>query len=200
MKSIILAVEDTLSETVLRRLVERFTTFEAPIVLGRQGQGYLKSKAPDLNRSARGVPIICLTDLDREVCAAELVDSWVPRRHHQFLLRVAVREVEAWLLADRQNLAAFLSVPVSRMPREPEGIVDPKQVLVNLARRSRRRSICRGIVPVEGTTATQGPEYNSMLGRFVVDHWDIPAARREADSLDRAIQALRQLDEYARSS
>ncbi len=53
--------------------------------------------------------------------------------------RVAVREVEAWLLADREQIARFLSIARSRVPQSPETLDNPKQRLVELARHSRRR-------------------------------------------------------------
>lgn len=52
--------------------------------------------------------------------------------------RIAVREVEAWLLADAEQAAGFLAVPLARIPAEPETLPDPKATLIALAGRSRK--------------------------------------------------------------
>ncbi len=133
-----------------------------------------------------------LTDLDQCPCASALITDWMGnvRRHHKLLLRVAVREVEAWLLADPQPLANFLNVSASRIPTAPDQLPDPKRTLVQLARRSRTRSIRMDIAPAEGSTATQGPNYNGALRPFVENEWNPQQARISSPSLDRAIRAI----------
>jgi hypothetical protein len=57
------------------------------------------------------------------------------------MVRVAVREVESWVLADRRRIANFLSAPLNSIPMDPEQLDDPKMALLTLARahaRSRR--------------------------------------------------------------
>ena len=53
-----------------------------------------------------------------------------------FLFRIAVREVEAWLIADREALAGFLKIKIMHVPYKPEELVDPKRVLLELATRA----------------------------------------------------------------
>ncbi|HEY7320113.1 MAG TPA: hypothetical protein VIE89_21300, partial [Candidatus Binatia bacterium] len=69
----------------------------------------------------------------RDRLCAELCCMWVPERAQNMCFRVAVREVEAWLLADRERISRFLSVPLSRIPTNPEGERDAKEVMVSLA-------------------------------------------------------------------
>ena len=79
---------------------------------------------------------------------------------------VAVREVEAWLLADRKHLAHFLHVPITQIPLAPEELENPKQTLVNLARKSRVRSIQKDMVPrpeVAARSALPTPRVSSNL-------------------------------------
>lgn len=96
-----LAVEDELSEVVLRRLLADARCYAVGTVYGRRGNGYLRKTIVGWNRAARGCPFIVLTDLDNTRCAPSLIAEWltVPK-HPNLLFRIAVREVEAWLLSD----------------------------------------------------------------------------------------------------
>ncbi len=133
-----LAVEDALSEAVLRRvLAESGREYAVGAVYCRGGFGYLKRTIRGWNNAARGTPFVVLTDLDRGECAPSLICEWLPGFiHPNLLLRVAVREVEAWLIGDRENMARFLRCPLSRVPTSPEALDDPKRALVELARDS----------------------------------------------------------------
>lgn len=193
-----LAVEDALSEAVLRKMLESCVRpFEVANCYGRGGFGYLKKQIGGFNNASRSVPFLVLTDLDRCECAPALIAEWLPNpRHSNLLFRVAVREVEAWLLAHRPAIAEFLAVSEAHIPLMPETLDDPKLTLISAARRSRRREIREAIVPAAGTTAKQGPDYNSCLARFVAEAWDPHAAQKHADSLKRA---LRRLENFAPS-
>ena len=79
----------------------------------------------------------------------------------------AVREVEAWLLADAARLGRFLGVPAARIPLSPDTLRNPKQEMVNLARRSRSRSIREDLVPRPEGGRQVGPAYTSRLIEFV---------------------------------
>ncbi len=187
-----LAVEDDLSDAVLRRLLsESARPYAAGPTYGRSGFGYLRSTIRGWNRAARGVPFIVLTDLDNDHCAPELIRNWLPEpKSPNLLLRVAVREVESWLLADKTNLAQYLGATSSRLPSSPDTLPDPKGFLISLAKRSRSREVRARIAPKLGSTAKQGPEYNAALAVFVRDHWDIAASRLNSPSLARTIATL----------
>lgn len=187
-----LAVEDDLSDAVVRRLLsESARPYAAGTTYGRSGFGYLRSTIRGWNRAARGVPFIVLTDLDNDDCAPELIRNWLPEpKDPNLLLRVAVREVESWLLADRTNLAQYLGVTSSRLPPSPDTLPDPKGFLISLARRSRSREVRARIAPKLGSTAKQGPEYNAALAAFVRNHWDIAASRLNSPSLARTVTRL----------
>jgi hypothetical protein len=188
-----LAVEDDLSESVIRTLISFVNRgYHIGTTYGRNGFGYLRRTARGWNAAARGIPFILLTDLDNGPCPSALIQEWlgVPL-HPNLIFRVAVREVEAWLLADTHNLASFLTVRPEIMPVHCDNIADPKESLVNVARRARSRDIRTRIVPREGSTAKQGPDYNACLGTFVRDHWDIGSASAASHSLNRALHKLR---------
>jgi hypothetical protein len=187
-----IAVEDALSETVVRRLLDYADRgYAVGVAYGRRGYGYLRGTIRGWNRAARGKPFILLTDLDDYPCPTALIQEWLPEpQSPNLLLRIAVREVEAWLLADRTNLAKYLSVSPMRVPIEPDSLPDAKSSLVDLASRSRSREVRIGIAPKRGSTAKQGPDYNASLSDFARSHWDIDAARLSSRSLARTIARL----------
>src|ERR1044071_4432659 len=104
-----LAMEDAVSEAVLQKVLRENRQEYAPAtVYSRGGNGYIKRTISGFNNAAKGTPFLVLTDLDTYECPAALVADWlkVPK-HSNLLFRVAVTEVEAWLLADRNGIAAF---------------------------------------------------------------------------------------------
>ena len=188
-----LAVEDELSEVVIRRLLlETDRDYAIGTVFGRSGYGYLQSRANNWNAAAAaGTPIFLLTDLDQNPCPSAMIDDWLMvEPHANLIFRVAVREVEAWVLADLEGFADFLGISEALIPLQPDQIADPKQSLVNLARRSRIRVLRESIVPRPGSTAVQGPDYNGCLGEFVRNHWNRDGASERSPSLQRAWQKL----------
>lgn len=187
-----LAVEDLISETVLRTLINRADrAYCIGAVYSHGGFGYLKNTAPGWNRAARSVPFLLLTDLDSCPCPSELMGDWLNQpRHHNFIFRIAVREVETWILADIQNFANFIGLSVAKLPQSPELLSDPKKVLVELAAKSKKKAIRTRLAPKPGSTAKQGPEYNQCLGEFVINHWNPQSASANSPSLARCIRAL----------
>jgi hypothetical protein len=107
--------------------------------------------------------------------------------------RVAVRAVEAWLLADRESLAGFLRVSPSRVPPDPESLDEPKQAMVNLARQSRSRAVQEDMVPRPGSGRSVGPAYASRLIEFAQSTWRPEIAATRSDSLRRCCERLRQV-------
>ena len=104
------AVEGILDEAVVRRLTSDFG-IHMGTVFGRSGKPHLKARIDGYNRAARFSPWIVLIDLDDDFeCAPTLRAEWLPTPAEHMYLRVAVRTVESWLLADREGIAAFLSV------------------------------------------------------------------------------------------
>jgi hypothetical protein len=187
-----LVFEDVLSETVLRKLLSCSTpSYVVDRARNAGGFGWIKKRIRSLNDAAKGMPYLVLTDLDTSECAPVLIRQWLNApKHPNLLLRVAVRAVEAWLLGCRESFAAFLGVPESRIPAQVEGIVNPKEYVVNLARRSRKKDIRLDIVPRDGSTAKVGPDYNGRLTSYVLENWDPIVAKEHSPSLQKAMEAL----------
>jgi len=137
-------------------------------------------------------PIVGLADLEAEPCSSGLIHRHLPHgRHAGFVLRIAVRMVESWLLADRQNIVTYLSVPLTLIPLAPDTLENPKREIVNLARRSPRRDIREDIVPDVGSSGVVGPGYTTQMQLFIRDHWNPLTAQAVSASLRRAISAVR---------
>ena len=185
-----LATEDELSEITLLRILSRLDRFAVGTAYRRGGHGYLRRTIVGWNSAARGRPFIVLTDLDSNECPARLIGDWLPiPKDPNLQFRVAVRDVESWLLADRDNISEFLGISASRIPVAPDTLADPKRTIVELAGRS-RKSIRDRVVPRIGSTAKQGPDYNACLDSFVQSRWDFQAARANSPSLARTLDRL----------
>jgi hypothetical protein len=187
-----LAVEDALTESLFAKILKMLpTAYAIRTIYNRGGYGYLRQNINGFNNAAKGIPFLIGTDLDRYECPPALIVDWLLRpRHHNLLVRVAVREAEAWVLADKENFASFLGIRPVLIPDDVEAIPDPKLELIQLARRARRRELREDICPPAQSTRRVGPNYNSRLSAFVHQHWDPNTARERANSLARAIDCL----------
>lgn len=194
---ITLAAEDDLSVAVARRLVGEYAP-SAEIFNVLVAGGSIKSLMPNLNQIARHImPVLAFADLDRpQSCAPALVRELSNGLtiSPDMIIRIAVMEIESWIMADREGFAKWLSIAASIVSRDPESLNDPKRTLVQLASRSRNRALRQGIAPdhVLGTHRT-GPDYNDLVDEFVALHWNPDAARGHAPSLARAIARIGRL-------
>jgi len=190
------AVEGIVDEALLRKLCQFVGAMLGP-VYGRNGKAYILQRLPGYNHSARFRHWVVMLDLDNDAsCVPEILPTWLTAPSRLMRLRVAVKETEAWLLGDRERLSGFLSVPTGMIPPNPETVADPKQLIVNLARRSRRKAIREDIVPLPGSGQSVGPAYTSRLVQFIHDEehgWRPEKAADYCDSLRRCIRAMSQL-------
>jgi hypothetical protein len=187
-----LVVEDSLSEAVLLNIIRQSShPYAVGAIYGKLGNGYIKKNIEGFNNAAKGTPFLVLTDLDNVHCAPTLVEQWLPApRHKNLLFRVAVREVESWLLAHRKAFAGFLGIKEELIPQDVDGIIDPKNFLIGLASKCSKSELKRSIVPPIGSTRKQGPDYNGRLIHFVESAWQASVAKNNSASLDRTIQAI----------
>ena len=190
------AVEGPLDEVVLRRLVLHVHALPGAIY-DKQGKQNLLQRLPSYNQAARSSPWAILIDLDQNAdCAPPFVAANLPHLSPKMCCRVAVRSIEAWLLADRERLAHFLDVAIAKIPQNPETLADAKLTLIDVARHSRSQSVRQDIVPRPEGGRRVGPAYSSRLIEFVEDTqsgWRPEIAARRADSLGRCLRCLRRL-------
>ncbi len=194
--------EDELSCTVMRRLFDyhnmsnpggkRFV-FKPGFPENKRGCGNLKNLASKLVQMTgnAGLFVFVMTDLDQEECAPTLLQRWFPdvcRLPDSLLFRVAVREVESWILANREGLANFLGIANANFSNKPDTLEDPKSHLLDVIRAKGRRRFHKNMLPTGN--AHIGPEYNSVLCDFVENHWNIDMAQMRSPSLKRTVDAL----------
>lgn len=169
-----------------------------PVVLGQIGRADIQLRIRDAgggtkfwplakryNEAAKHMPVLGLADLEQVECAPNLLATELPRKSGGFHLRLAVRMLESWLIADRARLASFLKVPSAAIPTEPDALAHPKRELVNIARKSTSRAIREAMVP-EDSGGVVGPDYVATMSEFISMHWQVAAARATSPSLERA--------------
>jgi hypothetical protein len=194
---VLVAVEGSVDEVVVRRVLAEHHI--SPLaVYGRHGKAWLRKHVSGYNQAAERLPWwLILVDLDHETdCAPLLVKDWIPNPAPHMVFRVAVREVESWLFADRERLAKFLAVPMTKVPAHPDRADDPKQTMVSLARTSRKRALQEDRVPRQGSGRHVGPAYASRLMEFISDSshgWRPSIAALHSESLNRFLRSLQRL-------
>jgi hypothetical protein len=190
------AVEGLIDEAVLRRLVLE-AGGKPGTIFGKEGKSFIKKRIVGYNRAAEFEPWVVLIDLDHDAeCAATVANSWLPYPASHMCFRIAVREIEAWLLADSERLARFLGIRRSAVPKDPETLDDAKGAMIEIARSSRRQRIVKDMVPRSGSKRKIGPAYNYRLIQFVTgptNTWRPDVAAQSSDSLNRCMFRLEQL-------
>lgn len=188
-------VEDPLSRAVIRRLICELVG-DIPLTElqpNQGGFGSMKAKFRDYCTLARHHFVFILTDLDSTECAPSLRAEWMDDvglsdpLPEKMCFRIAEREVEAWLIADRDNLSRYLGVPIREFP-EDQNLEDPKEFLLNCVRQH-GDDISRFELLPEGVSRV-GLGYNTYLSRFASEIWDFQNASCRNSSLSRAIQKI----------
>lgn len=189
-----LATEDALSEAVGKRLLAEIEQpAEVDLCFRKSGYGYLRANMKKWCELAALRPVVLITDLDQSDCPAALLDDWYAgtARPANLILRVAVREVESWLLADHIAMRQLLGNK-GKLPVEPDLVPDPKQHLLALAKKA-RREVRQDLIQETGAAASQGLGYNARLTDLVVYSWSPTRAANRSPSLRKALVRLREL-------
>ncbi len=189
---LILIVEDQLSNIVARKILEETRENYEVVNYMTWNKDEIKKKIKNINRAASGYVYFVLTDQDtKDRCPRDAIRELPGPVNQNLLYRFAVMEVESWVMADRKSISNFLSVPVNRIPINTDTIVNPKEHLINLARKSRSNTIRNDIAPRNNSTSKVGPDYNGRLGQFVLEHWDVRTASQCSPSLRRTFRKLK---------
>ncbi len=186
MTPIAIATEDQLSEAIALRLISDITTPHfIQHKLGRKGNGYLRSKMNSWYQMAQQQVMVVLTDLDRANCLVEFRDQWlVAEPPKNLLLRIAVREVESWVLADHVAMRELIGAK-GVLPGAPDELADPKQSLLKLAK-SAPKQIREDLLKTINGNLAQGLGYNARLTAWVHSEWCPQRAAERSPSLARA--------------
>jgi len=194
MSGITLATEDELSEQVGLMLAD-----EAGLLVDQKlrkgGYGYLRARITNFCQMALQHPVVVIADLDRQQCPSTLLAQWLgtKKRPDNLLVRIAVREIEAWLLADHHAMRDLLGARVGPLPRKPDILRDPKNTLLTLAKRA-PRNVRDDLLPASSAViASQGLGYNARLCGMVKSLWNPARASELSPSLRKARQRLKEL-------
>lgn len=195
MPTINIATEDELSEVVASRLVtDLLPSYEIGSLLRRNGSGYLQSRFRNFCQIARREPVFLITDLDDRICAPQMRLDWLNGQNQPelMLFRIAVREIESWLIADSVALSDYLGVSERIIPKSPDNLPEPKQTVLRIAR-SASRGIRLEVLATRGTISSQGIGYNRVMSEFARTTWCPVRAGDASESLRRTITRLTEL-------
>ncbi len=199
-------VEDAPSAAVAQKLVanrnarsDHRLVFRDGFPAVTEGYGAIKSKCKAFLKMARaGNHTFIITDLDTAECACVLIRDWfaIPQGDpvdlpSQCIFRVAVREVESWIIADNAAWAEYIGIAAANFSMHPDRLDDPKKHLLNAIRRKGRKKVHREMLP--HGSAHIGPRYNEVLCDFVDSSWEPERAAENSPSLARALKALMKL-------
>lgn len=198
--TIFYCVEDQLSRAVAKRLIHEYCpTGTAIHELGKAygGFGYIRKNLKKFYDLSQRSPVFIITDLDHENCAPSLRGKWLDKSGlteplpENMLFCVAQTEIESWLLADTTGISNFLKVSAGRLnPNIETTILDAKEYLVGLAKRSRDPTVRKNLTPDRKSTAATGLQYNYELSNFALEDWNPEASKDNSVSLRRAINKL----------
>ena len=196
-------VEDEPSQAVLTKIIEyvnsqstnRFVLHtDIPIIT--HGFGNLQIQAKKFLSAAtkgEGIRSIFLADLDQKNSVQQIVNEWfniacpalLPEK---FIFRIAVHEIESWIIADINGIAKFLNVSTANFIIMPDDLEDPKQFLFNVIRSKCKSAKFRDMLPQKGQAI--GIEYNPQIVQFIKKNWNIQMALTKSPSLKRAVDCF----------
>jgi hypothetical protein len=123
-----------------------------------------------------------------------LIQKWtkgapLPRK---LFFRVAVREVESWLLADHEAMKILLENKgklKGTLPLQPDTLKDPKAELLTLLKKV-RKYVRDEVVRLGSGGFSQGVAYNATLVKWIGEHWLPDRAAARSGSLNRLLVRL----------
>lgn len=208
MSEIYIVGEDPVTCEIVKRIVADYApNLVVKGTLPARGSE-IKSKMISFNLLASSYPIVLLSDMDADDCAPIAKDKLtkdVATLNNNFVINIAVDEAEAWLLADREGFAKYLSVKLENMPAAAEqkfgGMRYRKEIVVplkssyylthNIVSLSTDKEL-KARVYAPGKSC-KGPEYNSAILPFIRHKWNIETACENSYSLSRMIDRIKAL-------
>jgi hypothetical protein len=194
-----LVAEDKLTQAVLHKCVAHCLP-GCHVVRSdvKGGRGNVQRELPAYARLAQTMPVIVGVDLDADNCAPGLRNAWQSQFVHapKLLLRVAVREVESWVLADKKRLAQFIGAQSDDITDNPDTLDDPKRYLLERARTTAKPELKSDLLPRNFNVHPRiGPSYNLRMCEFIQKKWRPHVAADRSDSLARALASMQTLME-----
>lgn len=194
-------VEDEPTRHVVRRVLDyllpslqRKVSFldGYPSVVG--GYGQLKARAKKWKKAAEnGTWLLVVTDMDTAEVPNEIGKKWLEvnclgKLPSKLIFRIAVREVESWIMADREAFAGFLHISEANIVESPDDLSDPKAEVFRLVRDKCKSGRFKTMLPKKNQRV--GIDYNLRMCEFVDKHWRVAAALEHSPSLARAVARM----------
>jgi hypothetical protein len=182
--------EDILEKDVIDKIIKTF--FSSKYIISNytcgRGFGWIKKNINVYNKASARMTYLVVVDLDNASCPIKIIQEWLDdEKGENLLFRIAVREIESWIVADVQNFSKFLHIREKKLRKDVDEIPDPKKYIFDLVKESNIRQLS-GICP-KGT-ARIGDDYNEKLTKFVKSSWNPEFAMDNSSSLKRTIKSL----------
>ena len=194
MTVVLYAVEGSPDAPVAEKLIA-LVGCEARVISASGGSSVIDAKLGRWSQPSNRMPMLIVRDWDQADnvdCPGELVGKLAGAdRPTNIALRIAVRSIESWLMADRDAAAGYFRTP--SIPTDPDSLERPKLALVSACRKSKLKAIREGMAPKGSGGGTVGTDYTRLLTDFARDHWDPRRAAVNSPSLDRTLARLSQL-------
>ena len=194
MTVVMYAVEGSTDVPVAEKLIA-LVECESRVVSASGGSSVIDGKLPRWTKASNKQPMLVLRDWDQAdgaACAPELVASLLGDAcPANVALRIVVRSVESWLMADYDAATSFFRTAL--IPKDPDSVDRPKLALVSACRKSAIKAIRDGMTPANASSGAVGIDYANLVREFAEDHWDPQRASANSPSLARAISRLKQL-------
>ncbi|HVX55003.1 hypothetical protein [Nocardioides sp.] len=180
------------SDEQMARTVVRAAGRSVDRLVIKRGKNRLDPSIRNYNRAAQHAPWVVFRDSDTQ-CPVKLharLTRGIAPISPGLLLRIVHPMSEGWLMSDRRGFADYFKVRAVDVPLNPETLQNAKQTLLELCSRSRSRAIRAEMVTATGQT---GPLYVTRINEFAASAWSVETAAASSDSLNRAIERIRQL-------
>ena len=177
-------VEGHLEERLLGVLWHQLGKSHRRLTVRNAGGSPFWKDARRYNEAGRHQLVVGLADLEQTRCAIDALKQLQKPLSAGFKLRLAVRMIESWIIADRVAFASHLGLHIAQVPIHPDLLEHPKRTVVELARQSGRRAVREALVPTG--LSPVGAEYTPFMAGFVESRWRLSEARKISPSLERA--------------
>lgn len=189
---ITLVYEDVLQRVTIEKILSSYFAdkYQVSNYLPGRGFAWIKNNINSFNLASATATYLVVVDLDKDSCPPNKIHDWLTNpKNENLIFRIAVREIESWIVGDTKNFSKFLHLREKKLKRRVDSIANPKQYIFKLVTEANLKHL-KGICPKPG--ARIGPEYNDKLKRFVLNSWDPNLARENSPSLNRTIDRLKE--------
>lgn len=165
-----------------------------PLFHIKGGKSNIVKKFAAYNYSARTQYWFVLMDIDNpKKCPSAVIQEMASELNPGMCFRLAIPQIESWLIADRRGLSKFLGISVDLITTYPDQLPNAKTEMVNLAYKSTKRLIRNDMVLETKNSIEPGLGYSLRLSEFASKHWNVHEASLNSPSLAKCINALKKL-------